>query len=54
MIKKAHIIVRLILEARNVDNASIKAEIEKEISKAIFLMPWADRLEAIEIEETPD
>jgi hypothetical protein len=49
MTKKAYIIVRLIPEASKVANENLRAEIEKEITKAIFVIPWADQLESIEI-----
>jgi hypothetical protein len=48
--KKAHIVVRLVPEAAKVADESLKAEIEKEIMKAIYVIPWADQLEFIEIE----
>jgi len=41
----------LLPEASEVANESLKAEIEKEIIKAVYVIPWADRLESIEIEE---
>jgi hypothetical protein len=49
MPKKARITVRLVPEAAKVADESLKAEIEKEIKKAIYAIPWADRLESIEI-----
>jgi hypothetical protein len=46
---KAHIIIRLIPEASKVANESLKAEIEKEISTAVWHILWADKLESIEV-----
>lgn len=51
MVKKLRITVRLLPEAQSVANDSIKAEVEKEIKKAIYVIPWADQLESIEVEE---
>jgi hypothetical protein len=51
MVKKAHISVRLVPEASKVANEKLKAEIEKEIKKAIFTVPWASELLSVEIEE---
>jgi hypothetical protein len=48
--KKAHITVRLVPEASKVSNESLKAEIEREVKKAIHFIPWANELESIEIE----
>jgi len=50
MPKKACITVRLVPEATKVADESLKAEIEKELRKNIFAIPWADQLESIEIE----
>jgi len=52
MVKKAHIVVRLVPEASKVANESLKVEIEKEIMKAVYVIPWADSLESIEIKES--
>jgi hypothetical protein len=49
--KKAQIIVRLLPEASKIANESLKAEIEKEIKKAIWAIPWTDQLESVEIQE---
>jgi hypothetical protein len=51
MVKKARITVRLLPEASEVADESLKAEILREIEKAIYVIPWADQLESIEIEE---
>jgi hypothetical protein len=51
MVKKAHISVRLVPEASKVANKELKAEIEKEIEKAIFTVPWASELLSVKIEE---
>jgi hypothetical protein len=48
--KKAHITVRLVPEASKVSNESLKAEIEREVKKAIYSIPWANELVSIEIE----
>lgn len=53
MVKKLRIIVRLVPEAQNATNESIKTEAEKELKKAIFMIPWANELESIEVEEAP-
>jgi len=42
MVKKAHIVVRLVPEASEVADESLKAEIQREIVKAIYVIPWAD------------
>lgn len=51
MPKKAVIIVRLLPEASKVANESLKAEITKELSKAIFNIPWASEVESVRIED---
>jgi hypothetical protein len=51
MVKKAQIIIRLLPEASEAANQSLKAEIEKEIKKAVYVIPWADQLESVEIKE---
>ena len=42
--------MRLLPEASKVADESLKAEIEKEIKKAIWTIPWADQLESVEIQ----
>jgi hypothetical protein len=39
----------LVPEASKVANEKLKAEIEKEIKKAIFTVPWASELLSVEI-----
>jgi hypothetical protein len=51
MVKKARITVRLIPEASKVADESLKAEIRREIAKAIHVVPWAYQLESVEIQE---
>jgi len=51
MSKKVLIVIRLIPEASKVANENLKAEIKKELSKSIFLIPWADFLESIQIKD---
>jgi hypothetical protein len=48
--KKAHITVRLVPEASKIANENLKAEIQREVKKAIYSIPWANELESIEIE----
>jgi hypothetical protein len=43
--------VRLVPEASKVADENLKAEIENEIKKIIWTIPWADQLESIEIIE---
>ena len=50
MAKRALIIIRLLPEAKKVSNKELKLEIEKEMSKAIFFIPWADRIESVKIQ----
>jgi translation elongation factor EF-1beta len=49
MPKKVHITVRLVPEATKVPDENLKNEIEKELRKNIFVIPWAKELESIEI-----
>jgi hypothetical protein len=49
MPKRALIVIRLLPETKKVLNESLRSEIEKEMSRAIFVIPWADKLEFIEI-----
>jgi FAD/FMN-containing dehydrogenase len=51
MVKKAHIVVCLVPEASEVADETLKAEIQREIAKATYVIPWADQLESIEIQE---
>lgn len=50
MAKRALIIIRLLPEARKVPNRKLKSEIEKEMGKAFFVIPWADKLESVQIQ----
>jgi hypothetical protein len=49
MPKKVHITIRLVPEAAKVPDENLKNEIEKELRKNIFVIPWADQLESLEI-----
>lgn len=49
MPKKVIIVIRLIPEASKVTSENLKAEVEKELSKSIFTIPWADCVESIKI-----
>jgi translation elongation factor EF-1beta len=49
MPKKVYITVSLVPEAAKVPNENLKREIEKELRKNIFVIPWANQLESIEI-----
>jgi hypothetical protein len=51
MAKKAVIIVRLVPEASKLSDEELKREIEKEIKKTVYVIPWANTLESIEIQE---
>lgn len=51
MAKKAVIIVRLVPEASKLSDEELKQEIEKEIKKTVYVIPWANMLESIEIQE---
>jgi hypothetical protein len=51
MVKKAQIFIRLLPEASKVANENLKAEITKELSKAIFNIPWASEVESVRIED---
>lgn len=51
MVKKLHIILRLLPEAKNVENERIKAEATREMKEVLFRIPWADELESVEVEE---
>jgi hypothetical protein len=42
MVKKAHIVVRLLRESQDAANDTIKAEVEKEIKRSIYVIPWAN------------
>ena len=49
MPKKVCITVRLVPEAAKVPDGNLKNEIERELRKNIFVIPWADQLESLEI-----
>jgi translation elongation factor EF-1beta len=49
MPKKVHITIRLVPEAAKVPDENLRNEIEKELRKNIFVIPWADQLESLEI-----
>ena len=51
MSKKAVITIRLVPEAAKLSDEQLTKEIEKEIKKAIYVVPWANTLESIEIKE---
>ena len=51
MSKRVLIVVRLIPEASRVADKDLLAEIKREVSKSVFMIPWADCLESIEIKE---
>jgi hypothetical protein len=51
MSKRVLIVVRLIPEASRMANEELLAEIRREVSKSVFMIPWADCLESIEIKE---
>jgi hypothetical protein len=50
MSKKAVITIRLVPEAAKLSDEQLTKEIEKEIKKAIYVVPWANTLESIEIQ----
>jgi translation elongation factor EF-1beta len=49
MPKKVHITIQLVPEAAKVTDENLKTEIEKELRKNIFVIPWAKELESIEV-----
>jgi hypothetical protein len=51
MPKRAVITIRLLAEADKLSDEQLIKEIEKEIKKAIYVVPWANTLESIEIKE---
>jgi len=51
MSKKATITIQLLPEASKLSNEELIREIEEEIKKAIYMIPWANILESIEIKE---
>jgi len=51
MSKRVLIVVRLIPEASQVADKDLLAEIKREVSKSVFMIPWADCLESVEIRE---
>jgi hypothetical protein len=51
MSKRVLIVVRLIPEASRVADKDLLAEIRREVSKSVFMIPWADCLEYVEIKE---
>jgi hypothetical protein len=51
LVKKAVITVWLLPETSKLSKEELISEIENEIKKAIYVIPWADQLESIEIQE---
>ena len=51
MSKRVLIVVRLILEASRVADEDLLAMIKREVNKSVFMIPWADCLESVEIRE---
>jgi hypothetical protein len=51
MVKKVQIIVRLLPEASKLSDEELIKEIEEEIKKAIYTIPWANSVESVEIQE---
>jgi len=48
--KKVVITIRLVPEAAKLSDEQLIKEIEKEIKKAIYVVPWANSVEGIEIQ----
>ena len=51
MSKKAVITIRLVPEAAKVSDEQLIKEVDKEIKKAIYVIPWANSVESIVIQE---
>jgi hypothetical protein len=51
MSKRVLIVVRLIPEASRVADKDLLAEIKREVSKSVSMIPWADCLVSVEIKE---
>jgi translation elongation factor EF-1beta len=49
MPKKVYITIRLVPEAAKVADENLKNEIERELRKNIFVIPWANELESVEV-----
>jgi hypothetical protein len=48
--KKAVITIRLLAEASKLSDEQLIKEIEEEIKKAIYTIPWANSVESVEIQ----
>jgi len=51
MPKRAVITIRLLAEAANLSDEQLIKGIEEQIKKAIYVVPWANTLESVEIKE---
>jgi hypothetical protein len=49
--KKAVVTIRLVPGAAKLSDEQLIKEIEEEMKKAIFVIPWADALESVKIKE---
>jgi hypothetical protein len=49
--KKAVVTIRLVPGAAKLSDEQLIKEIEGEMKKAIFVIPWADALESVKIKE---
>jgi len=51
IVKRAVITIRLLPEASKLSDEELISEIKNEIKKAIYVVPWANSVESIEIQE---
>ena len=51
MFKRVVIRIRLLPEASKLSKEELISEIESEIKKAVYVIPWANSVESIEIQE---
>lgn len=49
-LKRATIVVSLVEECNDIDNGEIEDEIRKELSKHLFVIPWAEEIRSVSVQ----